>query len=119
MPLEKGAKELNQVEHEGVTWIEIGAAARLSKVKAAAMGDEIAAGKIQSHNEAEWTYIPLSAANRLKREAGLMAKVKRLNKKRTLPPARNPGLHTDQTQDVLPISSGRSGRGWLGQKPKQ
>lgn len=106
----------DRMEHDGISWIEIGAAARHSRTKAVLIGPYIEAGEIPSLLQDGRTYIPLTAANRLKREAATMAMVKRLNRKRALPPARNPGVLTKEVQDVLPMSSGRAGRGWLGQK---
>lgn len=100
------------IDRDGATWVEIGQAASLSRTKAVIIGEQIEAGKIASLSIEGRTYIPLTAANRLKREAATMAKVKRQNRKRKLPPAHNYGVLTKEKQDVLPMSSGRRGRGW-------
>lgn len=114
----KGEKRPDKVEQEGITWIYIGAAARHSRVKATEIQNLIEGGKVQSAEIEDRTFIPFSAANRLKREAATMAAVKRLNAIPNPPPAHNYGVHTPRTdQDVLPMSSGRRGRGWAGQKP--
>lgn len=106
----------DRIERDGIVWIEIGQAARLSRTKAAAIRVQIEAGTIPATLFGARLHIPLTAANRLKREAATMAKVRRLNTERKLPPARNPGVLTKEVQDVLPMSSGRAGRGWRGQK---
>jgi hypothetical protein len=104
------------LNNEGVEWIEIGQAAKLSRTKAVAIRGQISAGSIPCLLRDGKTYIPLTAANRLKRENGTMLKVRRLNKAKKLPPARHFGVLVKNTQDVLPISSGRAGRGWLGKE---
>jgi hypothetical protein len=107
------------IDRNGIAWIEIGRAAKLCRTKATTIGEAIETGSIASHQEAGKTFIPQTAANRLKREAALMVRVKRMNQKRVLPPAHNYGVLSKGTQDVLPMSSGRGGVGWLGQKPKR
>jgi hypothetical protein len=101
---------------EGVDWIEIGQAAKLSRTKAVVIREQISAGSIPCLISEDRTYIPRTTANRLKRETGTMLKVKKMNKSDKLPPARRFGVLVRDTQDVLPISSGRTGRGWLGQE---
>ena len=106
------------IEQDGIRWIEIGQAARMSRTKAAVIRDAVGAGSIPSIHLDGKTLIPLTAANRLKREASLMISVQRKTRiGDTLPPAgARPGPHAArEKQDVLPISSGREGRGWKGQ----
>lgn len=86
------SKPTNYVEHQERTWIEIGQAARLCRTKAVVIREHIAAGNIDALERDGRTFIPLAAANRLKREAGTMSSVKRLNKNRKLPPAGNFGV---------------------------
>jgi predicted DNA-binding protein len=102
------------MERDGIIWVEIGKAAKLSRTKAAIIRDAIEAGSILSVREDESTFIPATAVKRFQRESRLMAQVQRMNRKRELPPAGRYGLQSDQTQDVLPMSSGRGGRGWKG-----
>jgi hypothetical protein len=105
--------------HDGVSWIEIKQAAKHSRTKAVIIAQAIEAGSIPSLEIEGKTYIPFSAANRLKREAATMAKVRRLNRSRQPLPARNPGVLSKEGQDVLPMSSGRAGRGWAGKKSSE
>ena len=102
------------IERDGISWIEIGLAAKRSRTKAVAIREDIEAGRIACRVEDGKTFIPLGAANRLKREAGLMTQVANANKKRVLPPANRPGVLTKEKQEVLPMTSGRKGRGWIG-----
>lgn len=107
---------LETIEQDGVSWIELKQAAKHSKTKAGIICEAIEAGSIEATQLEGKTYIPLSAAKRLKREAATMAKVKKLNGQRKLPPARSLGVLVKDAQDVLPVSSGRAGRGWVGGK---
>ena len=104
-------------DHDGITWIEIKRAAKHSRTKAVSIAAAIEAGAVPSLELDGNIYIPMSAANRLKREDGTMAKVRKLNRVRRPLPGKNPGLLTKEKQEVLPISSGRGGRGWSGQRP--
>lgn len=101
---------------DGLEWIEIKTAAKFSRTKTAVIQEQVDRGSILSISIDGRTHIALSAAMRLKSEAKTMAEVKRLNRKRVLRPARNFGMLVKDTQDVLPMSSGRGGRGWLGQR---
>lgn len=116
----KADKPPRTIRRDDIEWIEIGRAAKFSRTKAVAIGAQITAGTIRSHVEGGLTYIPISSAHRLKRETGAMLSVKRKAGKSDLsePPGR-PGPHAArERQDVLPMSSGRAGTGWLGQKPR-
>ncbi len=104
------------LEQNGISWVEIKQAAKQSRTKATVIGEAIASGSLRSLESKGQTYIPLTAANRLKREAATMAKVRKLNRERKLPPASDFGVLVKDTREVLPMSSGRGGRGWLGQR---
>jgi hypothetical protein len=110
----KSRQQQQTLQHEGIEWIELGQAAKLSRTKAVVISEQIAAASICCHVQEGRTYIPLTTANRLKRETATMLKVKRLNKAKKLPPGRNFGVLVKDTHDVLPISNGRADRGWLG-----
>jgi hypothetical protein len=103
-----------------IEWIEIGAAARFSRTKRIAIGAAITAGTLDVLAEQGKIFIRMSAAHRLKRESGAMRATERNSAIGDMVPAANirRGPHAArERQDVLPMSSGRSGRGWLGQKP--
>ena len=109
------------IERDGIDWIEIKQAAKLSRTKAAIIGEMIEAGTIPSIAIDGKTYIPLGAANRLKRETAFMRSVNRKTRiGDTLPQSGRTGpssAHREK-QDVLPMSSGRASRGWKGQPPR-
>ena len=109
------------IRRNDVEWIEIGAAARFSRTKKLVIQASIDAETLDALVENGKVYIRMSAAHRLKRETGALLLVKRRNRVGdTIPPANSrAGPHAArERQDVLPMSSGRSGQGWLGQKPR-
>ena len=91
-----------RVQHAEKAWIEIGQAARLSRMKATAIREEIVGGLIESLELEGRTYIPLADANRLKRERGVMITVGRMNKKRQLPPSRSFGVLAKESMTWFP-----------------
>jgi hypothetical protein len=93
---------------DGIEWVELRQAAKLSRTKSVLIEEQIRAGTIPSFGRDGKAYIPLTAANRLKREAATMIKARKLNKNGSLPPARRFGVLVKDTQDVLPMSSGRA-----------
>jgi len=62
---------------DGVCWIELGQAARLSRTKMAAILAAVEQGIIRALDIDGRVHIPLSSANRLKREAITMQSIKR------------------------------------------
>jgi hypothetical protein len=105
------------INRDDVDWIEIGRAAKLSRTKAANIREAVDAESIPSIEVDGKHFIPLTAANRLKREAAFMRSVERTSKiGDTLGERTRPGplsAHREK-QDVLPMSSGRAGWGWKG-----
>lgn len=112
--------DLDEIVGDGIRWLEIGRAARHSRTKIVDIRLAIEAGTIAMLDRDGRTWIPLSVANRLKRETQTMLSLKRRNRiGDTLPPAGSrPGPQAArETQEVLPMSSGRGGYGWQGGKP--
>lgn len=113
-------KRPETITHDGRAWIEIGAAARLSRTKVTAIEVMIDGGAIPAWDEGGKRHIPLSDAQRLKRETATMRAVERQRRAdfAPRPPGRTGPHAARERQDVLPMSSGRSGTGWSGQKPR-
>ena len=106
-----------RIEREGVTWIKLGAAAKLSRTKATVIAEAIQNEAIPSLIVEGHTYVPLTAANRLKRETSFMRSVARKTHIGDTVPANGrvgPLSAHREKQQVLPISSGRRGRDWKG-----
>lgn len=105
------------IERDGVEWLEIGQAAKLSRTKAAVIREAVDAGSIPSIEAEGRHYIPMGAANRLKRETAFMRSLERKSRiGDTLGTGgrQGPLSAPREKQDVLPMSSGRTGRGWKG-----
>ena len=116
-------KRPETIEHGGRDWVEIKIAAKFARLQAILieqMGRDSQFDLLELNGG---TYIPLSAASRLKRETQTLRSIDRLSRKereigksvghrgfRSSAPI-SPGI---QVQDVLPMSSGREGQGWLG-----
>lgn len=105
------------LEMDNVRWIELKQAAKFSRTKAALIAEAVEAGSILVLHHRGKTYIPMTVANRLKRETAFMRSVERTSQiGDTLPPGNRQGPLSShrEKQEVLPMSSGRKGRGWLG-----
>jgi len=109
--------EDDSFERDGVEWTEINRAAKLSRTKATIIAGHVSAGAIPSITIEGKTFIPVSAANRLKRETAFMQSIARNSRiGDTLSPGSRLGplsRHREK-QEVLPMPSGRKGRGWEG-----
>jgi hypothetical protein len=105
-------------EQDGIWWIELKQAAKYSRTKATLIEQSIERGAIPVLEQDGKQMIPMTAANRLKRETSFERSVRRKTRVGdTLPPGggRAGPLSTHrEKQDVLPMSSGRKGRGWIG-----
>jgi len=107
------------ITHCGVPWVEIHRASKLSKVGVTALREMIARKAVRAHEESGTIYLPQSTVVRLKQNAASL----RTNPQRKLGyrstteanRANRPGPHAArEVQDVLPMSSGRAGKGWIG-----
>lgn len=103
------------VEIDGIRWIEINRAAKFSATKATLIAKSIEDGSIDSEKIDGKIHIHLGVAQRLRREARTMMAVRKLAK--TAPKSSATGrvgvlsAHREK-QSLLPMSSGRKGRGW-------
>lgn len=106
---------------DGLLWVEIHRASALSRTGVRALKKMIAEDAIRSRSVAGVIYIPNSAVLRLREHAEYSNPRPRdkLRYRYKWEPRRSPrtGPHAGrEVQDVLPISSGRSGKGWSGPK---
>lgn len=105
-------------EQNGIRWIELKQAAKHSRTKAVLIEAAIDKGSIPVLERNGQRMVPLTAANRLKRETAFERSVARTTKiGDTLPEGGSrvgPLSKHREKQDVLPTSSGRKGRGWTG-----
>jgi hypothetical protein len=120
-------KRPETIEHDGRDWVEIKQAARYARFKAVLIEEQGRSGAFELLDLDGLTYVPLSAANKLKRETAAMRSIERQNRVerqrglkfghkgfRSAAPV-SPNV---QVQEVLPMSSGREGQGWLGQRKR-
>ncbi len=109
------------IEHDGRRWIEVRNAAKLSRMKAALIEEQACAGAFDLLERDGQRFILVSAANRLKRETATLRSVERKTRigDAVVAPGRiGPISAHREKQDVLPISGGREGQGWLGQRKR-
>lgn len=109
-----------EVEREGIVWIAVGSAARRCGVLMAELRRMAEAGEVLSWDDGGTLRIARSAVMRLKRENAAMRAVKKLNAAPMGAPGRvGPHSAHREHQPVLPMTSGRGGRGWMGQTPRR
>lgn len=112
------------MEHDGRLWIEIGQAARMARLKAVLIEEQARGGRFDLLDLGGKRYIPLSYANRLKRETADMRAIDHVTKIEQTPqvgkehyqPRVGPYSAHLEKQQPLPMPIGRAGKGWLGQR---
>lgn len=115
-------KRPETIEHGGQQWVEISRAAKFTRVKAVLIEQHARDGQFALLERDDGMFIPLGAANRLKRETAAIRAIDRqtrsermgLKGKTNPQPRVGPISAHREKQDPLPMSSGRAGRGWLG-----
>ena len=105
-----------------IKWIEIHRASTLARCGLRELRSMVAGEEVQSTEIDETLYVPESAVLRL-REKAEYANPRPRDKLRysykgppTGPTRIGPLSTARETQDVLPMSSGRAGKGWVGGK---
>jgi hypothetical protein len=109
------------LELDGLTWVELHRASDLSGMGIRRIREKIERKAIRARGEGGFHYVSEPTVARLKTEAGATKRKKpKLSYSyewQATTRAPRLGLHaTREVQDVLPMSSGRAGKGWVGGK---
>jgi len=112
------------LEHDGRDWLELKQAARFTRVKAILLEAQGREGRFDLWENDGKLHMPLGVATRIKWETGSLRGIERMTaNERRENRSRNHvkvsgaihRAHLDHQTD-LPITSGRAGTDWLGQK---
>lgn len=90
------------LKRDGVTWVALGHAARISKTKMVEIEAMIARGEISALSHDGRTWITLGTANRLKRETSTIRSIRRKSKLGDMIPAGSRWGLFDKSWDPSP-----------------